>query len=190
MKFASMLRAAANPAAIAIAAAAVLLAFAAPPARAQGVAPGALPPGDGRDLVAVACSQCHSPLIVTRVREGEAGWTRHVHNMITRGAQLTPSEAGRAIAYLTDHFGPGSLAAGGNTAVANARPISLPAGVGKDLVETRCTLCHDLERVTAARRQKSEWPTVVANMVGRGATATGDEAKTIASYLAANFSAE
>jgi cytochrome c5 len=158
--------------------------------RAQGAALGALPPGDGRDLVATACSQCHSPVIVTRVREGEAGWTRHVHNMITRGAQLTPTEASRAIAYLTDHFGPGSLPVGGNTTVANAKAISLPAGAGKELVETRCTLCHDLERVTVPKRQKSEWPALVANMVGRGATATTDESKTIASYLATNFGGE
>lgn len=189
MRVAFTLRAAAISTAFGVATAAVLAA-ATLSARAQGAAPGALPPGDGRDLVATACSQCHSPLIVTRVREGEAGWTRHVHNMITRGAQLTPTEASRAIAYLTDHFGPGSLPAGGNTVVANARAIALPAGAGKELVETRCTLCHDLERVTVAKRQKSEWPTLVANMVGRGATATADEARTIASYLAANFGAE
>jgi cytochrome c5 len=189
MRFGFMFRAA-MPSIALVAAIAALLAVATLPGRAQGAAPNVLPPGDGRDLVATACSQCHSPLIVTRVREGEAGWTRHVHNMITRGAQLTPAEASRAIAYLTDHFGPGSLPIGGNPSAANVRAISLPAGAGKELVETRCTLCHDLERVTVAKRQKSDWPILVANMVGRGATATADEAKTIASYLAANFGVE
>ena len=63
----------------------------------------------------------------------------------------------------------------------------MPAGAGKDLVETRCILCHDLERVTAAKRQRQEWPGLVANMVGRGAPATPDEAQTITSYLAAHF---
>jgi cytochrome c5 len=147
-------------------------------------AQGALPPGDGRDLVATACSQCHSLNIFASMREGEAGWTRHVHTMIMRGAQLTPSEASQAITYLATHLGPGVPPTHGNAA--NAAAITLPPGAGMELVATRCTLCHDLERVVIARRR--DWPGLVANMVNRGATATPDEARTIATYLAAHFS--
>jgi cytochrome c5 len=154
------------------------LALAAPvPARAQG----ALPAGEGRDLVATACSQCHNLTIIVAMREGPSGWRRHVTNMVMRGAQLTSREADGAIAYLAASFGPGT------TPAANAKAIALPVGAGKELVETRCTACHDLERVAAVKRHQSEWPALVANMVGRGAMATADEAQTIASYLAANF---
>jgi len=68
--------------------------------------------------------------------------------------------------------------------------IALPAGPGKDLVETRCAACHDLERVAVIKRPRQHWPAIVANMVGRGAVATPDEAGTIAAYLAAQFGSD
>jgi cytochrome c5 len=153
------------------------------PAHAQGAPPRALPPGEGRDLLVTACSQCHVLNVIMSMREGPAGWRRHVHNMVTRGAQLTAPEAETVIAYLAANFGPGSAAAG-------AAVVALPAGPGKELVETRCTACHDLERVAVVKRQKADWPALVANMVGRGAAASPDEAQAIASYLAAHFGGE
>jgi hypothetical protein len=58
------------------------------------------------------------------------------------------------------------------------------------LVEARCTLCHDLERVAVVKRPRQHWPAIVANMVARGATATPEEAGTIATYLAAQFGSD
>jgi cytochrome c5 len=138
-----------------------------------------LPPGDGRDMLAVACSQCHALNVIMSMREGASGWRRHVTNMVMRGAQLNPREADTVIAYLAANFGPGTQSA--------AAAIMLPAGSGKELVETRCTACHDLERIAVVKRPRIEWPALVANMVGRGAAASPDEAQTIASYLASNF---
>jgi cytochrome c5 len=149
------------------------------PARAQG----ALPPGEGRDLLATACSQCHALNVIRSMREGAEGWKRHVYNMVTRGAQLNAREADLVITYLAANFGP-------TTPAASATPVALPSGDGKDLVETRCTACHDLERVASAKRQKSEWLTLVANMIGRGAVATPEEAQAITSYLTINFSGD
>ena len=114
-------------------------------------------------------------------REGPAGWRRHVHNMVLRGAQLNASEAETVIRYLSANFGPGALAA------AN---ITLPGGTGKELVETRCSVCHDLERVAVVKRPKRDWPGIVANMVTRGALATPDETQDIAAYLAAHFGSD
>jgi len=160
-------------------AAAALALVATTPVNAQG----ALPQGEGRDLVAVACTQCHALAPILVGREGVAGWRRHVHNMVLRGAQLTPSEADTVIRYLSTHFGPG-----------NAPPakvaITLPAGTGKELVETRCVACHDLERVAGVKRPRQHWSAIVANMVDRGATATPDEVRTIAAYLAAQFGSD
>jgi cytochrome c5 len=149
------------------------------PARAQG----ALPAGEGRDLLAAACSQCHPLNVIRSMREGAEGWKRHVYNMVTRGAQLNAREAGMVVAYLAANFGP-------TTPAASAVQVALPGGPGKDLVEARCTVCHDLERVASAKRQKSEWPALVANMVGRGAVATPDEAQEISTYLASHFGGE
>jgi len=149
------------------------------PARAQG----ALPPGEGRDLMATACSQCHPLNVIRSMREGAEGWKRHVYNMVTRGAQLNAREADMVVAYLVANFGPTA------TPAASAA-VTLPDGPGKDLVAVRCTACHDLERVAVIKRHKAEWPALVANMVGRGAVVTPDEAQTITSYLASHFGGE
>jgi mono/diheme cytochrome c family protein len=143
----------------------------------------ALPPGEGRDLLATACSQCHALNVIRSMREGAEGWKRHVYNMVTRGAQLNAREADMVVAYLAANFGPTAPAAA-------ATPVALPSGSGKELVETRCVACHDLERVASARRQKSQWPALVANMVSRGAVATPEEAQVISSYLASHFGGE
>src|SRR5262249_12884003 len=151
---------------------------AATPVRAQQ--PNPLPVGDGRDIVAIACSQCHYLGTIAKIRDGEVGWRLHVNNMVLRGAQLTPAEIDKVVHYLALNLGPGAN-------MPPAKPAALPDGQGKSLVETRCNLCHDLERVATIKRGRGDWPAIVANMVARGATATPDEAKTITSYLASQF---
>ena len=125
-----------------------LVLSAATPLRAQ--APGALPQGDGRDLAATACSQCHNLNVLMAGRDGPVGWKNHVYNMVLRGAQLTPREADIVIQYLFTNFGPIAPA---------ATTVALPGGPGKKLVETRCAVCHTLERVTVVKRQKGDGTT-------------------------------
>lgn len=165
-----------RPFLLSIIVAAALLAAA--PALAQPA--NALPPGDGRDIVATACTQCHPLTVILAMRDGPIGWKRHVYTMVMKGAQLTPHEADTVLAYLDTNFGPGQR-------MPPAKPVALPAGPGKELVETRCTLCHDLERVTAAKRDKREWESVVANMLGRFGLSAPDEARAISAYLATNY---
>ena len=150
----------------------------------QAQTAGGLPQGEGRDLVALACSQCHSLAPLLAGRAGPGGWRDHVYNMVLRGAQLTPREADTVIQYLAANFGPGA------PPPAPAKAITLPNGDGKDLVEARCAGCHDLERVTIVKRRKQDWPFIVGNMVARGAAATPEETRTIAAYLAAQFGSE
>lgn len=149
------------------------------PVKAQGP----LPQGEGRELVATACTQCHTLGPILAGREGEAGWKRHVYHMVLRGAQLNPAEADTVIQYLVAHFGPGA-------APPATVAITLPPGPGKDLVETRCVTCHNLERVAVIKRPRQHWPALVANMVARGAVATPEEARTIAAYLAEQFGSD
>jgi cytochrome c5 len=148
------------------------------PGHAQNANP--LPPGDGRDLVAVACSQCHYLGTIAKIRDGAAGWRIYVSNMVLRGAQLNPSEIDKVVDYLALNLGPGAN-------LPPPRPVTLADGQGKDLVETRCALCHDLERVATVKRSKKDWPVIVANMVAWGATATPQESQTISDYLATNY---
>ena len=140
----------------------------------------ALPPGEGRDIVAVACTQCHALNPLTASRDGPVGWKRHVYNMVLRGAQLSPGEADTVIAYLVTNFGPGQP-------LAAAKPIVLQNGPGKELVETRCAVCHDLERVTAVKREKKDWEGIVASMFERWGMSAPDETRTISGYLADRY---
>jgi mono/diheme cytochrome c family protein len=144
----------------------------------------ALPPGEGRDIVAVACTQCHGLNTIMAIRDGAAGWRQFVDYMIMKGAQVKASEADTIVQYLTASFGPNSPPAAG---AGPALLASLPAGSGKELVEARCVTCHDLLRIVASRRPKSDWDAIVANMVNRGATATPEERQTIVSYLSTQF---
>jgi mono/diheme cytochrome c family protein len=82
------------------------------------------------------------------------------------------------ITYLITHFGPGAPA---------AASAPLPAGAGKELVETRCAVCHTLERVTIVKRQKRDWETIVANMYERWGQSAPDEVQAISAYLVAQF---
>ena len=158
---------------------AAALAAAASAAQAQQ-RPDPLPPGDGHDLVAVACAQCHALGTIAKIRDGAAGWRRYVNNMVLRGAQLTKPEIEIVVSYLSLHLGPGMN-------LPPAMPVALPDGPGKDLVAARCALCHDHERVVAIKRGREAWPAIMADMMERGAPVTAEDAKTISDYLAANF---
>jgi cytochrome c5 len=166
----------------ALSAAVAALCLSAVPVAAQQPA-SALPPGDGRDLVATACTQCHALTVILAMRDGPIGWKRHLYHMVMRGAQLSPREVDTVLAYLDANFGPGQR-------MPPAKPVALPDGPGKELVEQRCTMCHDLERVTAAKRGKRDWPGVVANMFERFGHSAPDEASAISAYLAANYGSD
>ena len=77
------------------------------PAHAQPANP--LPAGDGRDIVSVACSQCHYLGTIAKIRDGAAGWRFYVNNMVLRGAQLTPPEIETVVNYLALNLGPGTI---------------------------------------------------------------------------------
>jgi len=158
-------------------AAAPLLATA--PSYAQGPA-NALPPGDGRDIVAVACSQCHGLNAVTQLRESANAWRYQVYDMIERGAQISPSEIDAAVKYLAANFGPG-------VNVPPSPSVTLPDGQGKEVVEGGCNLCHGLDRIADAKRSAADWHDVVKRMVFLGAPLSADQEKAAVDYLTANF---
>jgi mono/diheme cytochrome c family protein len=144
---------------------------------------GALPPGEGRDVVAVACTQCHAPSAFAQLRQGSEAWRHQVYDMILRGAQIGPGDIEPAVGYLTANFGPGIN-------LPPSRPVTLPDGQGKDLVESHCGVCHGLDRVAMSKRSPAEWDMVLRRMRFLGATASADEQKTIAGYLGDKFGAK
>ena len=58
---------------------------------------------------------------------------------------------------------------------------------GKLLLETRCTECHDLGRVTSASKDAEGWEKTVERMIGKGAELNDDETAILIEYLATTY---
>ncbi len=143
-----------------------------------------LPPGDGRDVVAATCSQCHGLNAITQLREGRAAWRHQIYDMMERGAQVTPAEIDVMVNYLATHFGPGIPFPGPTPA-----HIALPPGNGETIVDTRCSLCHGVDRAIAVKRTRVQWTNIVNRMIYLGAPLTAEQTKTVLDYLNTNFGA-
>jgi virginiamycin B lyase len=72
--------------------------------------------------------------------------------------------------------------------VAQAGAQQFPAGPGKEIFETKCSVCHGPEQVLAGGgRSAEEWKDVVQQMVDLGAEVPADQAQTLVAYLAKNW---
>lgn len=150
------------------------------PAETQQTGP--FPAGAGRDVLVVACTQCHRAGPITQLRMGEEGWRRQVYNMVLRGAQVGPDEIDDVVKYLVTNFGPGVPIPGAATP-----PVALRAGAGADLVAGACGICHGMDRVVAVDRPGRQWEAIVHRMVAIGAPIDDKQTKQIISYLEANY---
>jgi hypothetical protein len=65
----------------------------------------------------------------------------------------------------------------------------LPPGQGKTMLQTSCTVCHDLREVTKFRGyyNRQQWQDIVVTMVGYGANIKQEDVDVLADYLVANF---
>ncbi len=58
---------------------------------------------------------------------------------------------------------------------------------GKTLLETRCTSCHSMERITNSSKTEDAWKATVERMIGHGAQLSTEEEAVLTQYLAENF---
>ena len=58
---------------------------------------------------------------------------------------------------------------------------------GQTLLQERCTVCHNLNRVTSAQKTAAQWTTTVERMVGKGAQLDTQEQQTLIDYLAQTY---
>ena len=149
---------------------------------AQAQQPNVFPEGPGREIVAVACTQCHAPQPFTQLRMGQNGWRKQVENMVLRGAMVGPTELDVVTNYLATAYGPGVPLPG-----APPRKVDLAAGHGSELVEGACASCHGLDRVVSANRPGHQWHAIVHRMVEIGAQLDDGQSKQIITYLEANY---
>ena len=80
-------------------------------------------------------------------------------------------------------------------ASARARPIAavpgggLPPGQGRTLLQTSCTVCHDLGEVTKFRGfyNRQQWQDIVTTMMGYGANVSKADVDVLTDYLTQNL---
>ncbi len=61
------------------------------------------------------------------------------------------------------------------------------ASGGQVLMQTRCSVCHSVSRVTSAHKTASQWKASVDRMINNGAQLTAQEEQTLVDYLAQNY---
>ena len=61
------------------------------------------------------------------------------------------------------------------------------SGNGQELLNARCTGCHDLTRVEDTKADASGWESTVERMQSKGAQLSDEEKKTLVEYLAATY---
>lgn len=72
--------------------------------RVQPRNPGALPDGEGVEVVKQSCLVCHGPELITQQRLTAAQWTAEVDKMIRWGAEVPADRKQALIAYLSRNF--------------------------------------------------------------------------------------
>ncbi len=60
-------------------------------------------------------------------------------------------------------------------------------GDGQALLDERCTICHNLNRVTSLRNTAGQWNRIVSRMIQNGAQLTPAEQTTLVNYLAKTY---
>ena len=77
-------------------------------ASAEAAEVAALPDGPARLLVTERCLTCHSAGLIARQRKDAAAWGRTLTQMRAWGTPIQDDDQAALVAYLSEHFGPGS----------------------------------------------------------------------------------
>lgn len=87
---------------------------------------------------------------------------------------------------------PAAVITTASLAWAGTQPVLPPATTrdeqrGRDLIESVCSLCHELDRIHNQRLTREGWRGMIAGMLAEGAPVTEEEMTLIVNYLAKNF---
>lgn len=63
-------------------------------------------------------------------------------------------------------------------------PDAGASGDGQALLETKCTMCHTLDRVDNAKKSRADWESTIARMEKNGLVISADEKSAIIDFLA------
>ena len=58
---------------------------------------------------------------------------------------------------------------------------------GRALLQERCTLCHNLNRIEQASKSEDQWRTTVEQMISKGAVLNAEEKEALIQFLAQTY---
>ncbi len=65
----------------------------------------------------------------------------------------------------------------------NLKPGAAVREETRELLNQRCTVCHNLGRVEAADKDRRQWEAAIEKMIGFGARVSVDEKEVLVEYL-------
>jgi mono/diheme cytochrome c family protein len=74
-----------------------------------------------------------------------------------------------------------------NSTPAAATSPSGAVSDGQALMQTRCSVCHSVNRITSAHKTADQWKTTVDKMVANGAQLSSQEEQTLIDFLAQSY---
>jgi hypothetical protein len=73
----------------------------------------------------------------------------------------------------------------------SSQATTVPAGVsspeGATLLETRCSVCHSVDKATRTTKTLEQWDQTVTRMIAKGAKLSAAEKSVLVDYLAENY---
>jgi len=109
----------------------------------------------GRQLVVQKCDKCHTLERVFRSIKDEDGWTKTVNRMaLIDTPNIRDYDAKQIIFFLVKQQ---------QSRIGTQQDV-VDMEIGKTLLDKKCTICHDLDRIFRAQKSEEEWMATVERM--------------------------
>jgi putative heme-binding domain-containing protein len=111
----------------------------------------ALPDGKGKAEFERICTACHTASMSTHTGKTADEWRGVVNDMVSRGAQGSPSDMDNVVSYLSTYFAPGKVAAPTPVPATISSAPATPAvvlssaeieGAKRVMAQNGCIACH------------------------------------------------
>lgn len=110
----------------------------------------------GQQVVNQKCHKCHTLERVYRAAKSEDGWTSTINRMATLDApNISAFDIKQAIHFLQFR----------QNAVMQEDDGKLKDAIGKTIMQTKCNVCHELDRIIEADKGKDDWQSTVDQMI-------------------------
>lgn len=109
----------------------------------------------GRHLIVKKCSKCHTLERIFRSFKDEEGWTRTVNRMaLIDTPNIRDYDAKQIIFFLVKQQ---------ENRIGEKEDL-VEEEIGRTLLDKKCILCHNLDRIYQAQKSEEEWLTTVERM--------------------------